>query len=142
MPPTPAPSRTHASWLRLLRGSQLVRGTLYALLFMLLACFGHHRHAPETPERPAAASNEAPLSAEDHDGEILDAIEPPDRCHDLCPGQAVFPQSPARIPPPAVTALPLTDATGTPSHEPSGGVRRLLPSNGRSALTANRRWRI
>ena len=142
MPPTPALSPADSSRVRPLRRSRLVRGTLYALLFVLLTCLGDQRHAPESTARLAAASSEAPLPAEGSDGEKLDPFESPDRCHGPRPGQAVLPQSSARIPPPAVAALSLTDATVTPVRQPSGAVRRSLPSGGRSALTAICRWRI
>ena len=142
MPPISTLSHAHTSWVHQLRRSLLVRSTLYALLFMLLACFGDQRHATESPDRLAAASSEAPWPAEGPDGEILDASEFPDRCHGLGPGQAVLQQSPARIPLPAITALSLTDTAGASAQEPSGAVRRLLPSGGRSALTAICRWRI
>ena len=141
MPPTPF-SRADDSCVRLLRRSRLVRGLLYALLFTLLVCLGDQRHAPESPARLAAASSEAPLPAEGSDGENLDPSESPDRCHGPRLGQAVFPQPSPRIPPPAVAELSLTDATAIAVHQPSGAVRRPLPSGGRSVLTAICRWRI
>jgi len=142
VPPTPALSRANDSCVRPLRRSRIVRGLLYALLFTLLVCLGDQRHAPESPARLAAASSEASLPAEGADGENLDPSESPDRCHGLRLGQAVVPQSSARIPPPAVAALSLTDTTAHPVRQASGAVRRLLPSGGRSALTAICRWRI
>jgi len=142
VPPTPALSRAHASWVRPLRRSRLVRGTLYALLFTFLACLADQHHAPESPARSAAASSEALLPAEGSDGENLDPSESPDRCHGPRLVQTVSQQSSARVPPPAVTALSLTDATATPVRQPPEAVRRLLPSGGRSALTAICRWRI
>lgn len=142
MPPTPALSYAHASRLRPLRRSLLVRSTLFALLFMLLACLGDQRHAPEPPDPLTAASSEARLPAESSDGEKLGAPESPDHCHAPRLKQVVFPQTSARVPPPAVTSLAPADATATPVRQPPGAVRRLLPSGGRSALTAICRWRI
>nr|AHE39362.1 hypothetical protein pFRL4_129c [Streptomyces sp. F2] len=142
MPPTPTLSRAHTSRLRPLRRSRLVRSLLYALLFMLLACLGDQGHAPESPARLAAASSEAPVPAEGSDGENLDPSESPGRCHGPRLTQAASPQPSPRIPPPAVTALSLTDATATPMRQPPGAVRRLPPSGGRSALAAICRWRI
>lgn len=139
MPPTPALSRADALCVRPLRKRLLVIGTL---LFMLLASLGDQVHAPESPAHVAAASSEAPLPAEGSDGENLDPSESPDRCHDPRLPQAVSPQSFPRVPPPAVAVLSLTDATATPVRQPAGTVRRLLPSGGRSALTAICRWRI
>ncbi|GAA2641348.1 hypothetical protein GCM10010307_42700 [Streptomyces vastus] len=124
MPPTPALSRAHALRVCPLRRSLLVRGTLYALLFMLLTCLGDQRHAPDSPARLAAASSEAPLPAEGSDGENLDSSESPDHCHGPRLGQTVSPQSSARVPLPAVTALSLTDATAT---APLPSRRRPIP---------------
>ncbi|NGO09033.1 hypothetical protein G5C60_15845 [Streptomyces sp. HC44] len=112
------------------------------MLLMLLAGLGDQHHEPESPVRLAAASSEVPGPAEGSDGESLDASEAPEHCHGPRPGQAVSPQSSPRIPPPADTVLSLTDATATPVRQPPGTVRRLLPSGGRSALTAICRWRI
>ncbi|GAA2628794.1 hypothetical protein GCM10010307_18980 [Streptomyces vastus] len=142
MPPIPARSSSRASRLRPLRRSLLIRSTLFALLFMLPACLADQRHALEPPVRSAAVSSEAPPPAEGFDGENPDASESPDRCHGPRLGHAFVPQPSPRVPPPAVTALSLTDATATPVRQPPGAVRRLLPSGGRSALTAICRWRI
>ncbi|WP_128377287.1 hypothetical protein [Streptomyces cavernae] len=151
MPLTPALSRAQTAWLRPLRRSLLVRGTLFSLfslfslLFLLLACLGDQRHIPEPSVRGAAVSSEAPRPLEGSDGENLDASARdrlPDQCHEPGPPQALFPQPSPRVPSAAVSALSLTDATSPPVHQPSAAVRRLLPGGGRSALTAICRWRI
>lgn len=116
---------------------------LYALLFMLLGCLSDRLHASEQPhDRLATPPGKALLLAENPEGEILDASDSFDRCLGSHRGPVARLQSAARVTPPAVTATARTDRTESPARQPSGAFRRLLPSGGRSALTAICRWRI
>ncbi|WP_405816504.1 hypothetical protein OG241_18000 [Streptomyces sp. NBC_01390] len=147
MPPTLFIPSARVSRVRSLRRSRLARSTLYALLFLLLACLGDRLHGPEQPYgRLAVTSSEAPLpegSPEGNpDGEILGAPESPDRCFGFRGVTVALPQSSAHVPPPAVTTSPPTDTTDSSSTELADAARRLPQSGGRSALAALCRWRI
>ncbi|MBP2056608.1 hypothetical protein J2Z21_009627 [Streptomyces griseochromogenes] len=143
MPPTSVTCRAHTAWARPLCRSRLARTALYAVLFALLVCLGDRLHTPEKLyDRSAAASSESTAPAETTARETVDEPEWPDSCLGFHPGVAAFPQSPTRIPPPAVTAPVLTVETDSLSRSPSDTGRGLLSTGGRSVLTAICRWRV
>lgn len=146
MLPMPATVPVHAHTACPLRRNRfvLVLAALYALLFAMLTCLSDQFLPSEQRHgHLASASSEAPSPPENSEGEVLDASDSPDRCHDAPSEAAAFSKSSARVSSSAsAAAASPTDVVDRLSHDSRVAARRLPPSGGRPALISLCQWRI